>query len=132
MLVTIHGLAVWVIRMSLKAKFHASALRVAMQTGGKGRFLRKCLPLRLQFSRRLREFRGVTTGQAGFRVQGCLFQFDQSVLHCGIALRVGWVKALVHTLDQGLCERDNAVNLVCTRARCRCLNNDRRANGQGD
>jgi hypothetical protein len=76
MIVTIHGLAVWVIWMSLKAKLHASALSVAMKTGGKGRFLKKCLPLRLQFSSRLRQFRGVTTGQAGFRAQGCLFQFD--------------------------------------------------------
>jgi hypothetical protein len=76
MLVAIHGLAVWVIWVSLKAKLHASALSVAIKTGGNGRFLRKCLPLHLQFSRRLRQFRGVTTGQAGFHAQGCLFQVE--------------------------------------------------------
>jgi len=76
MLVTIHGLAMRIIWMSLKAKLHASTLSVAMKTGGHGRFLRECLPLRLQFSRRLRQFRGVTTGQAGFCAQGCIFQFD--------------------------------------------------------
>ena len=76
MLVTIHGLAMRIIWMSLKAKLHASTSSVAMKTGGNGRFLRECLPLRLQFSRRLRQFRGVTTGQAGFRAQGCIFQFD--------------------------------------------------------
>src|SRR5215472_2553839 len=53
MLVTIHGLTVWVIWMSLKAKLHASALSVAMKTGGKGRFLRKCVPLRPQFRHHL-------------------------------------------------------------------------------
>ena len=76
MLVTIHGLAMRIIWMSLKAKLHTSTLSVAMKTGGNGRFLRECLPLRLQFSCRLRQFRGVTTGQAGFRAQGCIFQFD--------------------------------------------------------
>ena len=76
MLITLHGLAMWIIWMSLEAKLHRSALSIAMETGSNGRFLRKCLPLRLQFSRRLREFRGVTNGQAGFHAQSCLFQLD--------------------------------------------------------
>jgi hypothetical protein len=101
-LVTIHGLAVWVVWMSLKAKLHTSALSVATKAGGNGRFLRECLPLRPQFSRRLRQFRSVTTGQAGSCAQGGLFQFDSSVLRCGVGLGVGWVKALIHRSDQGL------------------------------
>jgi hypothetical protein len=60
--VTIHGQALWVIGMSLKAKLHALAYRGAMKTGGNGRSLMECIPLRLQFSCRLRQFRGVTTG----------------------------------------------------------------------
>ena len=75
MLITVHGLAVWIIWMSLEAKLHA-LVSVAMKTGGNRRFLRKRLPLRLQFRRRLREFRGVTNGQAGFRAQSSLSQFD--------------------------------------------------------
>jgi hypothetical protein len=55
MLVAIHGLTVWIVGMALKAKLHAPALSVATETGGKGRFVRKCLPLHLQFSCRLRQ-----------------------------------------------------------------------------